>query len=372
MLGQMALDNVTQVTTQIDGDPSLYATGDPSPLAQRAPASYTGFVNMTAFPLPWKPNVKGQLVDRWQQPLNIAYDTTKYGKDGVCVWSNGPDLRAGTADDILQRRALVISNLSDRTRAGFTAVELMMVMGIMLIMLSITVPAVLPALRHGEVSSAVNDIQACWRIARGMAMSSSIPVGATPFHYGIVINQPGSGQITVSLVYDNQNASSPRLLMQGEDPSNPTTTYSAGGTPVAQYTFNRNVVLGTSSSQSVANSATRTKTSIFSIYAQYGTGLPLAPSDVALGRGMVASATSMGVTGMLNTAMGAAHTRDCAAICHADHQCSSDLRFRHQPSSADSTIAFAIFHAWRNCRRRRRTSMKSTQRYRIHPLRGHD
>ncbi len=91
MVGQTATDMVTQVTTQIDGDPRLYLAGDPSPLATRAPASYTGLVDMTAFPLPWRANSKGQLVDRWQQPLNIAYDPQKYGRLGLGIWSNGPD-----------------------------------------------------------------------------------------------------------------------------------------------------------------------------------------------------------------------------------------------------------------------------------------
>jgi hypothetical protein len=90
MLGQFAV-NMARLSTQIDGDPRLYPAGDPSPLASRAPPGYTGFLAMTGFAPPWPPNAKGQLVDRWRQPLNIDYNATRYPKQGIGVWSSGPD-----------------------------------------------------------------------------------------------------------------------------------------------------------------------------------------------------------------------------------------------------------------------------------------
>jgi Tfp pilus assembly protein FimT len=189
-------------------------------------------------------------------------------------------------------------------RAAFTAVELMMVMGIMLIIMSITVPSILPTLRHSKLTSAYGDIEACWRLARSMAMSSSVPVGLLPAHYGILISQTTGQQVTVTLVYDNVAVApntSPKTLVQGQDTSDPT-TYNSANPPVAKYTFNRNVVLATSSSTS--GPATVGNVNIL-IYAQYGTGLPLNPTDISLGRGLVASSTSMGISGMLATALGA-------------------------------------------------------------------
>jgi prepilin-type N-terminal cleavage/methylation domain-containing protein len=225
-------------------------------------------------------------------------------------------------------------------RGGFTAVELMMVMGIMLIIMSITVPAVLPTLRHGKLSSAVNDIQACWRKARGMAMATSIPSGTTPYHYGILISQPASGETTVSLVYDNENVSSPKLLMFGEDPSNPATTYNAGAPPVAQYSFNRNVLLATASA---SGGALSTGAANVLIYAQYGTGLPISPVDVAGGRGLVAAATSLGVSGMLATNLGAPTPATTpSSVMPVTELMTSD--FVSSPRRG-FCIAFAIFHA---------------------------
>jgi prepilin-type N-terminal cleavage/methylation domain-containing protein len=90
-LGQYAQDGTTLITSQMDGDPSLYPSTDPSQLAWRSQVTYTGFVNMTGFPLPWPLNSKGQLVDRWHQPLNILYDPKSFGSSGFGVWSNGPD-----------------------------------------------------------------------------------------------------------------------------------------------------------------------------------------------------------------------------------------------------------------------------------------
>ena len=88
-LGQIAEDELTQVNYQIDGDPTLYPTTDPLPW--RAPLTYSGFVNMTGFTIPWPLNAKGQLVDRWHQPINVINDAKAYGTSAWGIWSNGPD-----------------------------------------------------------------------------------------------------------------------------------------------------------------------------------------------------------------------------------------------------------------------------------------
>jgi len=88
-LGQINTDGVTRNNYQIDGDPTLYPSGDPLPF--RAPLTYSGFVNMTGFTIPWPLNAKGQLVDRWHQPINVINDAKAYGTSAWGIWSNGPD-----------------------------------------------------------------------------------------------------------------------------------------------------------------------------------------------------------------------------------------------------------------------------------------
>jgi prepilin-type N-terminal cleavage/methylation domain-containing protein len=86
---------------QMDGDPRLY--GSTTTLGKRAPTSYTGFINMTGYSFSrGSINDHGQLIDRWRQPLQIAYAANAYGAD-CGIWSTGPDKGAATGstkDDI--------------------------------------------------------------------------------------------------------------------------------------------------------------------------------------------------------------------------------------------------------------------------------
>ena len=194
---------------------------------------------------------------------------------------------------------MISRSLRGSVRAGFTAVELMMVLGIMLILMSAAVPAVLPALRHGKVNAALNDVMSCWREARIMAMTHALPsINPVP-HFGIMLVQPASGPASVSLIYDSVASGNAQLLRQEQDPADPS-TYNAAEPPVAQYFFSSNVLLATSPNPT--QTATVTATTIL-LYAQYATGLALDPADVATGRGAVASPTSIGISGIVNTAM---------------------------------------------------------------------
>lgn len=78
----------------IDGDPRLPGN---SALAAIAPPSYTGFVNMVGIDIPT--NALGQPIDRWKQPLRIAFSNKAYGPLGVGVWSTGPDRGAVGSSD---------------------------------------------------------------------------------------------------------------------------------------------------------------------------------------------------------------------------------------------------------------------------------
>jgi Tfp pilus assembly protein FimT len=229
---------------------------------------------------------------------------------------------------------------TNSARHGFTAIELMMVLGIMMIMMGMAAPVILPALRHGKINSAINDIMACWREARIMAMSHSIPsTNAVPPHFGIAINQGATGQASVSLIYDSVASGIPNLLVQGQDPSD-ASTYSATKPAVAQYFFNRNVVLATS--PTTTGTPTASPITII-LYAQYGTGLALDPADVAAGRGSVAAPTSLGIAGLQATSMGiAAPPSVVPSVCPITMLQSVD--FVLTPRRGFST-AFAIYNA---------------------------
>jgi prepilin-type N-terminal cleavage/methylation domain-containing protein len=64
-------------------------------------SGYKGLVRMTQAPIPKRSvNKRGQVIDAWGQPLYIAFGTEVYGPSGFGVWSNGPDKKEGTADDL--------------------------------------------------------------------------------------------------------------------------------------------------------------------------------------------------------------------------------------------------------------------------------
>jgi type II secretory pathway pseudopilin PulG len=82
----------------------------------------------------------------------------------------------------LQRRA---------PSSGFTSIELLVVLSIMVLLGGITVPMMLPALRKGSVSDAVNTIASVTEQARSLALATARPTaGATPGPedcFGVVI-----------------------------------------------------------------------------------------------------------------------------------------------------------------------------------------
>lgn len=184
------------------------------------------------------------------------------------------------------RRHRTVPVAGSRSRSGFTAIELLIVIGVMMLMMGMAVPAVMPALRKGALRSAVTDIEACWSQAQVLAKRATLPPGNTPAHYGIVIHQQAGQRPYVAMIHDAVAGSSmPALLHQDGDPSRP---------PVAKRTFNRNVIVGTATDATGATVDTADRTLV--IYAQYQTGLPISAADVAAGRGMVAAPVSLGVS----------------------------------------------------------------------------
>jgi type II secretory pathway pseudopilin PulG len=94
-------DTSTTCLYFIDGDPRLYPTG--SAMALRAPASYTGLVNMTGISMSGKQSLSeyGELLDRWRQPLHLVYAARTYGAGDFGVWSTGRDGRMSTRSAIV-------------------------------------------------------------------------------------------------------------------------------------------------------------------------------------------------------------------------------------------------------------------------------
>ena len=68
-------------------------------------------------------------------------------------------------------------------RAGFTAIEMLVVLGIMIALGSMTVPALMPALRRARVNDAANVIISAHADARRLAISAPAPTV-----YGIKID----------------------------------------------------------------------------------------------------------------------------------------------------------------------------------------
>lgn len=182
------------------------------------------------------------------------------------------------------RRDLPLSRLAS-PRSAFTAIEMVIVIGIMMLIMAMAVPAVLPALRKGALRAAVNDIEDCWAQAQIMAKRSSLPSGSNPPHFGIMIRQEAGSRPSVALIRDSSGPGvEAAFVHQDDDTSKP---------PVALRRFNRNVIVATATDATGATLDTADR--VLVVYAQYQSGLPISAADVAAGRGMVAAPTSLGV-----------------------------------------------------------------------------
>lgn len=106
-------------------------------------------------------------------------------------------------------------------RSGFTAIEMLVVLGVMITLGSMTVPALLPALRRARVNDAANIVIAAHAEARRLAMSNPEPTV-----FGIRIQDvvvKGQTRQSISLVRNNnvvENSArilNPSVLVQGPD-----------------------------------------------------------------------------------------------------------------------------------------------------------
>ncbi len=181
-------------------------------------------------------------------------------------------------------------------RSGFTAIELLMVIGIMMILMSIATPSVVTALRRGTVNNAANNVMQCWRQARSLAMTCVVPDapnGFQPKHYGVVIVADAANGSYAAMIYGNTAINTPADAAGAilrVDPTGPADDIA--NPPVAKYKFNANVqVRSAALGDTAVDAAERT----LAVYAQYRTGVPIAPVEVVGGSAPTASPISVGL-----------------------------------------------------------------------------
>jgi type II secretory pathway pseudopilin PulG len=146
------------------------------------------------------------------------------------------------------------SNRRNLFRAGFTAIEMMVVVSIIIVLVAMVVPTIGPAMKKGSVNDAASAIQRACSMARQLARSTTQPRG-TPTDplkwYGVAVVVPpesekkpayavvvyGGNPIDYSLASNEANQypnSTPKL-----DGSN---SFYSGIKPAGKFTFSRSVM----------------------------------------------------------------------------------------------------------------------------------
>jgi prepilin-type N-terminal cleavage/methylation domain-containing protein len=181
-------------------------------------------------------------------------------------------------------------------RSGFTAIELLVVIGVMLLLMSMALPGVLKVLRRAQVAGAAEAISSAWRQARDLAIRNPVPDAGpdgqrgAPAHYGIAIVVSGARRY-VALIYSNRDgeaiARDPDGALMRTDPTD------ARSRPVLKQDFNGTVSVLAGTGGATPDARDRA----LAVYAQYRTGWPIAPAEVAANHGPVAAPTGIGLAG---------------------------------------------------------------------------
>jgi prepilin-type N-terminal cleavage/methylation domain-containing protein len=179
-------------------------------------------------------------------------------------------------------------------RRGFTALELMVVLGIMLTLAGVALPATLPALRRARVTDAASDIASCWSQARVLAMSRrpSSDGALAGRHYGMIIVQRAGQPTWAGVIYAKDDlatlAGDPEAALLRPDPA--AAPDAGSNRPTVRKIFAASAVVASGTSASMGSGD-----QVLAIYAQYGTGMPIAPADVAAGQGFRAAPSALGM-----------------------------------------------------------------------------
>jgi type II secretory pathway pseudopilin PulG len=152
----------------------------------------------------------------------------------------------------------------DHVRSGFTAVEMIVVVSIVILLVSMVVPTIGPAIKKGQVHDAANAIQRACSMARQLARSNSGSVGASSSntkHFGVAIVVPDASGAAKNPAYaavvyfdgalnDYSNANSPGNQYPNGLPDYTGTPHPTTGEypvvsnkkPAAKFVFNRGVL----------------------------------------------------------------------------------------------------------------------------------
>ncbi len=147
-------------------------------------------------------------------------------------------------------------------RQGFTALEMLVVLGIIFVLVAMTMPSIFSAIRKGRIHDAANAIGYVSSQARQLARASlPLPVGAPARCYGVALVPP--------------TATSPgyaALVFGGPAPGDAIEVMS-NGRNVSRFAFNRNALLY--KGDDFINSTPLSSGSRIVWYYQNQTGLPL-------------------------------------------------------------------------------------------------
>jgi prepilin-type N-terminal cleavage/methylation domain-containing protein len=176
---------------------------------------------------------------------------------------------------------------------GFTLIELLIVISIMIAMLAVATPTVSASMQRATLRNAVGDVGNAWSIARSLALKRRPPVNGSgaPRHFGIRIVQKATGMTEVSVIYSNGTAVA--LADPTTDLALGTDIGGQSSKPVGRFPV-RAARLATAATVG-ATPTVQDETLV--IYAQYGTGFPIADSAVSSGAAGDATAIGLGVKG---------------------------------------------------------------------------
>ena len=123
------------------------------------------------------------------------------------------------------------------TRMGFTAIEMMVVVSIVIILVAMVVPTIGPAMRKGAVHDSANAIQRACSQARQLARSNSEPEGSAtkPLKwYGVSVVVPDDGKAAYAVVVYGGVSDNPSTYAFASSSSN----HYPNGTPLLDGTTN--------------------------------------------------------------------------------------------------------------------------------------
>jgi type II secretory pathway pseudopilin PulG len=137
---------------------------------------------------------------------------------------------------------------SGHTRGGFTAIELIIVISIVIILAAMVMPSIGPAMKRGAVNDAATAIQRACSVARQLARTYNQPTGGATNWYGVAVvvpSEPNKPAYAV-VIYDNtvsySRANDENYQYPNQTPFLDGSGVVTGYKPAAKFPFSRNVM----------------------------------------------------------------------------------------------------------------------------------